>query len=132
MQSTVCFQCENIFRVSYLKQVQIHSQHESLGKETKKNKHLICVVFLASSHCRIISKVKCSWRPTACHVFNTSSLPSLVNLVDGDLRYCWSKHFSRTFISFPLTFIVLLIELYESNISVRLLGRSLGKMRFWH
>lgn len=35
-------------------------------------------------------------------------------------------------ISFPFSFIVLSMEFCESNISARLLVRSLWKMRFWH
>lgn len=64
------------------------------------------------------------------HLAVTTS-PPLVNLVDADQPYWWSKHFSRTFISFPLSFIGSSMEIYESNISLSLSDSLCGLCERW-
>lgn len=61
-------------------------------------------------------KVNYSWQTQPVLYLTLTTLPPLVNQVDGEQHYCWSKHFSRTFISFLFSFIALSMELYESNI----------------
>lgn len=47
-----------------------------------------------------------------------TSLSHLVNHVNINQQYCWSKHFSRTLISFLFSFIVLSIYNYMKAISL--------------
>lgn len=48
----------------------------------------------------IVSRWNTPGGPQLVTYLALTTLPLLVNQLDGDQHYCWSKHFSRTFISF--------------------------------
>lgn len=81
---------------------------------------------------RNCSKANFSWQPSACHVFNADNITPPFGKPGGwrsALLLVKALLGNFYFISLQV-FIALSMEWYESNISPRLLVRSLWKMRF--